>query len=181
MIAKTNLVHPTPIAELVPNRPAMVHGVVVHFGGVFERPSRGRAWPVRTVRLRDASGEVALSLWGDEVGHLREANRVLLVEAWVSEYRGQPELTLGSRGYILNLGPASGRRPLWRAGPKDGSFVWGLVRRRLREKDLRTLPAQERPAPSAALPPTLSAPCGPTPLSPDPIPVVAEVPAQGGQ
>lgn len=181
MIAKTNLVHPTPIAELAPNRPAMVHGVVVHFGGVFERPSRGRAWPVRTVHLRDASGEVALSLWGDEVGHLREADRVLLVEAWVSEYRGQPELTLGSRGYIVNLGPASGRGPLWSPGPKDGSFVWGLVRRRLREKDLRVRAAQERPVSSAALPPAPPAPCGPTPPSPDLTSAATEVPAQGGQ
>ncbi len=137
MTANSNLVHPTPIADLVPMRPALVHGVVVRFGAVFERSSRGRPQPVRTVLLRDATGEIPLTLWGEEVGHVRDADRLLLVEAWVGEYRGRPELALGSRGYIVNLGPANGRGPVWRPGPRGGLFVWGLVRRRLREKDLR--------------------------------------------
>jgi hypothetical protein len=153
MTARTNLVHPTPIADLAPGRPAMAHGVVVRFGCVFERFSRGRMQPVRTVLLRDATGEVPLALWGEEVGHLREADRVLLVEAWVSEYRGQPELTLGSRGYLVNLGPASGRGPVWRPGPKDGSFVWGLVRRRLRERGLRQHETRQLAATSGPTPP----------------------------
>lgn len=137
MNGSSNLVHPTPIVGLVPMRPALVHGVVVRFGAVFERTSRGRPQPVRTVLLRDSTGEIPLTLWGEEVGHVRDADRLLLVEAWVGEYRGRPELALGSRGYIVNLGPAGGRGPVWRPDPRGGLFVWGLVRRRLRERDLR--------------------------------------------
>ncbi|MDE1820939.1 MAG: hypothetical protein KGJ23_11200 [Euryarchaeota archaeon] len=138
MNARTNLVHPSPIADLVPMRPALVHGVVVHYGSVYERPDRGGVWrPVRTVHLRDATGEIPLTLWREEVGHVRDADRLLVVEAWVREYRGRPELTLGSRGYVVNLGPASGRGPVWHPDSRGSLYVWGLVRRRLREKDLR--------------------------------------------
>ena len=83
MTARTNLVHPTPIADLVPKRPSLVHGVVVHYGPVYERPGRDRdrTCPVRTVHLRDATGEIGLTLWGDEVGHVRDADRTWVVNA----------------------------------------------------------------------------------------------------
>lgn len=146
MTTRLSLLYPTPIANLVPQRPAMVHGVVVRVGGIIERFSQGKARPLRTVLLRDATGQVPLALWGDEVGHVREADRLLLVEAWVGEFRGRPELTLSSRGYLINLGPANGRGPIWRPRPRDRLLAWGLVRRRLREKGLRA----SRPAASAA-------------------------------
>lgn len=152
MTGRNNLVLPVPIVDLIPGRPAMVHGVVVRFGAVYERLSRNRLQPVRTVWLRDATGEVPLALWGEEVGHLREADRVLLVEAWVNEYRGLPELTLGTRGFIVNLGPANGRGPLARSDARGSLFVWGLVRRRLRERDLRANAPREGLAPSGTPP-----------------------------
>lgn len=147
MNTKGNLVHPTPIAELQPMRPAMVQGVVVRFGPVEERFSRDRFRPIRKVTIRDTSGEIPLTLWGDEVGHVRDADRVLLVEVWVKDYQGRPELVLGTRGYVVNLGPASGRGPVLKPDPKGGRYVWGLVRRRLREKDLRK--GHEEPVPPA--------------------------------
>ena len=160
MTARTNLVHPMPIADLVPKRPALVHGVVVHYGPVYERASRDRdrICPVRTVHLRDATGEIRLTLWGDEVGHVRDADRLLVVEGWVREYYGRPELSLGSRGYIVNLGPANGRGQVWHPDPRGSLYVWGLVRRRLRERDLKAHaaeagPAVVRPAPSPPVPP----------------------------
>jgi hypothetical protein len=156
MTQRSNLVHPTPIADLVPKRPALVHGVVVRFGGVYDRPIRDKIVPVRSVLLRDATGEITLALWGAEVSHVREADRLLLVEAWVNEYLGHPELSLGSRGYIVNLGPASGRGPVWHPDPRGSLFVWGLVRRRLREKDLRRREGQDRPAANPPLVPTPS-------------------------
>lgn len=161
MNAKTNLLHPTPIADLVPMRPALVHGVVVRFGAVFERTSRGRPQPVRTVLLRDATGEIPLTLWGEEVGHVREADRLLLVEAWVGEYLGRPELALGSRGYVVNLGPASGRGPVWHPDLGGSLYVWRLVRRRLREKDLRTREAQAREMPVRGVAGPVVAPASP--------------------
>ena len=176
MTARTNLVHPTPIADLVPMRPALVHGVVVHYGAVYERPIGDRISPVRTVHLRDATGEIPLALWGDEVGHVRDADRLLVVEGWVREYYGRPELSLGSRGYIVNLGPASGRGPVWHPDPRGSLYVWGLVRRHLRERDLKAraaeaVPPVVRPAPSPPVPP---APHADTP-STVPAPLAAQV------
>ncbi len=159
MTARTNLVHPTPIADHVPNRPGLVHGVVVHYGPVYEREKRDRILPVRTVHLRGATDEIPLTLWGDDVGHVCDADRLLVVEGWVREYRGRPELSLGSRGYIVNLGPASGRGPVWHPEPRGSLYVWGLVRRRLRERDLKARAADAghpvvRPAPPPPVPST---------------------------
>ena len=180
MTARTNLVHPTPIAHLVPKRPALVHGVVVHYGSVYERPGHdGVGRPVRTIHIRDATGEIPLTLWRDEVGHVRDADRLLVVEAWVREYRGRPELTLGSRGYIVNLGPASGRGPVWHPDPRGSLNVWGLVRRRLRERDLRA--SAERGRMDSA--PRGVDPQGSTIRAPLPqiaTPAAGAVPAQGG-
>ena len=139
MTARTNLVHPTPIADLVPMRLALVHGVVVHYGSVYERPSaEGGVLPVRTVHLRDATGEIRLALWGDQICQVQDADRVVLTEVWVKEYRGRPELAVGKKGKIINLGPASGRGPVWHPGHRESLYVWGLVRRRVRERDLRS-------------------------------------------
>ena len=183
MTASTNLVHPTPIADLVPMRPALVQGVVVRYDGVCERFSSlaGRSLPVRTVLLRDASGQIELTLWNDQVGHVRDADRVVIVEAWVrvNETNGRPELSLGSRGYLVNLGPASGRGPVWHPDPRGSLYVWGLVRRRLRERDLRVRVEGGKRA---------SSPRGVTPNAsaiPAPPPQIAasasvETPAQGG-
>ncbi len=163
MTARTNLVHPTPIADLVPNRPALVHGVVVHYGSVYERPSpEGGVLPVRTVHLRDATGEIRLALWDDQICHIQDADRVVLTEVWVKEYRDRPELALGKKGKIINLGPASGRGPVWHPGPRESLYVWGLVRRRLRERDLKARvaeagPPMVRPAPSPPAASTLHA------------------------
>ncbi len=173
MNGSSNLVHPTPIADLVPMRPALVHGVVVRYGPVYERPIRDRVWPVRTVHLRDATGEIPFTLWGDEVGHVRDADRLLVVEVWVREYRGRPELSLGSRGYIVNLGPASGRGPVWHPDLRGSLYVWGLVRRRLRERDLRAREERCPPVPS----PTSPLPLRPkATASPRPAPALQGVP-----
>ena len=165
MNGSNNLVHPTPIADLVPLRPALVQGVVVRFGAVFERADPDRPRLVRKVILRDTTGEIPLTLRDEEVGHVRDADRLLLIEAWVGEYQGRPRLTLGSRGYIVNLGPASGRGPVWHPDLQGSLYVWGLVRRRLRERDLRA--REERcppvPSPTSPLPLSTKAPASPRP------------------
>ena len=183
MTASTNLVHPTPIADLVPMRPALVQGVVVRYDAVCERfsPPAGRSLPVRTVLLRDPTGQIELTLWNDQVGHVRDADRVLLVEAWVrlNETNGRPELSLGSRGYVVNLGPASGRGPAWHPDPRVSLYVWGLVRRRLRERDLRAraeggrMPSTPREASSLGS-------AIPAPPSQEAAPTAVKIPAQGG-
>ena len=180
MTARTNLVHPTPIADLVPMRPALVHGVVVHYGSVYERPSAdGGVLPVRTVHLRDATGEIRLTLWGDQICQVQDADRVVLTEVWVKDYRGRPELAVGKKGKIINLGPASGRGPVWHPGPRESLYVWGLVRRRVRERDLRS---RVEPGSTASAPRDVDphGPALPGALPQAATPVAGEVPSQGG-
>ena len=132
-----NLLYPTPISGLTPGRPALVHGVVVQMGQLQEANLKGRAKAFREVLLRDPTGEVPLVLWGEETGHVQEADRVFIVEAWVREFKGRPQLSLGKRGYLVNLGPANGHGPVRSPPTSEREYIWGLVRRRLREKELK--------------------------------------------
>lgn len=62
---------------------------------------------VRTVRhgvLSDPTGEIGLVLWGPEVGLVQAGDRVRIVEGWVSNRRGRPQVSLGRSGRIEKVG-----------------------------------------------------------------------------
>lgn len=128
-----NPLYPTPISVLSPDRLAMARGVVVQVGPLREANLKGRAKAFREVLLKNPTGEVPLVLWGEETGHVNEADRVFIVDAWVREFKGHPLLSLGKRGYLVNLGPANGhgRSPAL----SEREYIWGSVRRRLRERE----------------------------------------------
>jgi len=60
---------------------------------------------VRTARLKDATGEIALTLWGEEVELVREGDRIRIHEGWVKDYKGRPQLSLGRLGKLTRLTP----------------------------------------------------------------------------
>jgi ssDNA-binding replication factor A large subunit len=79
------------VVALEPVREVMVPG------GVQKR--------VRTARLKDATGEIALTLWGEEVEMVQEGDRVRIQEGWVKDYKGRPQLSLGRLGRLTKLDP----------------------------------------------------------------------------
>ena len=58
---------------------------------------------VRNGRLKDATGEIVLVLWGSEVDLVAEGDRIQIVEGWVSDYRGRPQVSLGRTGKLKKL------------------------------------------------------------------------------
>jgi ssDNA-binding replication factor A large subunit len=62
---------------------------------------------VRNARLKDPTGEISLVLWGSEVDLVAEGDRVQIVEGWVSDYRGRPQVSLGRTGKLKKLSNAS--------------------------------------------------------------------------
>jgi replication factor A1 len=86
---------------------ATVEGTVVQLEPTREIDTRdGGRKKVRNARLKDATGEIALVLWGSEVDLVAEGERVRLVEAWVSDYRGRAQISLGRTGKLTKLPPA---------------------------------------------------------------------------
>ncbi len=92
------------IADLRPGRVATVEATVVRLEPVreFEPPS-GLRKKVRNGTLRDGTAEIALVLWGDEVDLVREGEQVRIVEGWVKDYKGRPQISLGKVGRLEKL------------------------------------------------------------------------------
>ena len=94
------------VTDLKPNRLASLEGTVVALEPVREVAVPGGAQKrVRTARLQDATGEIVLTLWGEEVEMVQEGDRIRIQEGWVKDYKGRPQLSLGRLGKLTKLAP----------------------------------------------------------------------------
>ncbi len=93
------------IAALRPNAEASLEATVASVGPTREvDTSRGPA-EVADAVLQDASGTVKLVSWGPQTTKLQAGQRVRLAGAWVKEYRGRLQLSLGRNASMAVLGP----------------------------------------------------------------------------
>ncbi len=89
------------ISDLRPGRVATIEVTVAKLEPIREVEQRtGGRKKVRNGLLRDDTGEIVLVLWGDEVDLLSEGEKVRIVEGWVKDYKGRPEVSLGRTGRI---------------------------------------------------------------------------------
>lgn len=89
------------VSDLRPGRVATVEGTVVHLEPSREVERRGGGTrKIRNATLRDGTGEIALVLWGDEVELVEEGLHVRIVEGWVQDFRGRPQISLGRIGRL---------------------------------------------------------------------------------
>jgi len=96
----------TYISDLRPSRVATFDAVVVSLEPTREVETRtGVRRKVRHGLLRDATGEIALILWGSEVDLVAEGEPVRIVDGWVSDHRGRPQVSLGRSGRIEKRSP----------------------------------------------------------------------------
>ena len=101
----------TYVSDLRPSRMATVEGSITALEAVREVETRGGARKkVRNAKLKDATGEISLVLWGAEVDLVQEGDRVRIVEGWVSDYRGRPQISLGRTGRFEHLSSAEADR-----------------------------------------------------------------------
>ncbi len=92
------------ISDLRPSRAATVEAAVVKLEPTREITQRdGQKKQVRNGRLKDDTGEIGLVLWGDEVELVAEGDRVRIVEGWVKDYQGRPQISLGRTGKLEKL------------------------------------------------------------------------------
>jgi ssDNA-binding replication factor A large subunit len=92
------------VSDLRPSRVATVEGTVASLEPVREVETRdGASKKVRNGKLQDATGEISLVLWGSEVDLVEAGDRVRIVEGWVSDFRGRPQISLGRTGRMEKL------------------------------------------------------------------------------
>lgn len=48
--------------------------------------------------LKDSTGEIKLTLWGDDIDKVKEGDRVRIKNGYISEFRGEVSITKGKFG-----------------------------------------------------------------------------------
>ncbi len=96
------------ISDLRPSRVATIEATVSELQPAREIETRGgRKTRVRNGRLKDQTGEIALILWGTKVDLVERGDRVRVIEGWVKDYQGRPQLSLGRTGKLEKLAPGN--------------------------------------------------------------------------
>jgi ssDNA-binding replication factor A large subunit len=94
------------ISDLRPSRVATIEATVRALEPVREVEVRdGASKKVRNGMLQDRTGEIAFVLWGSEVDLVDVGDHVRIVEGWVADRRGRPQISLGRTGRIEKLPP----------------------------------------------------------------------------
>ena len=106
------------ISDLRPSRVATIEATVSELQPAREIETRGgRKTKVRNGRLKDQTGEISFILWGSEVDLVEQGDRVRIVEGWVKDYQGRPQLSLGRTGKLEKL--ATGKQEGWKSPTLD--------------------------------------------------------------
>ena len=89
------------VSDLRPGRVATFEATVAKLEPVREVEQRtGGTKKVRNGLLKDGTGEISFVLWGHEVELVAEGDPVRIVEGWVKDYKGRPQVSLGRTGRI---------------------------------------------------------------------------------
>jgi replication factor A1 len=89
------------ISDLKPGRVVTFDATVAKLDApkAIEQRS-GSTTQVRNGVLKDETGEVSIVLWGRETELVTLGDKVRVVDGWVKEYKGRPEVSLGRGGRI---------------------------------------------------------------------------------
>lgn len=66
----------------------------------------GKTGKVCNAVVQDASGEITLTLWNDDVDKVNVGDKIKLDNGWCSEYKGERQLSAGKFGKIEVVGKA---------------------------------------------------------------------------
>ncbi|MBT4166360.1 DNA-binding protein [archaeon] len=80
-----------------------VEGTIKEVGEPRTFNKFGRELTVVNATLEDDSGNVKLSLWNEDATRFKAGDKVKIVNGYVSEFQGEPQLTSGKFGSIEKL------------------------------------------------------------------------------
>ncbi len=64
----------------------------------------GKRLNVASIMLKDDSGSIAMSLWGKDIEAVNVGDKVRISKGYVSEFKGNPQLSAGKFGKIEVVG-----------------------------------------------------------------------------
>lgn len=63
----------------------------------------GKKTRVASATIKDESGEITLSLWGEDITKVAIGDKIKIENGWVSEFRGNPQVSAGKYGKITKV------------------------------------------------------------------------------
>ena len=60
----------------------------------------GRKGRVASAKVKDATGEVTLTLWNEQIDKVKPGQTIKITNGYVNEYQGEPQLTTGKLGKL---------------------------------------------------------------------------------
>jgi replication factor A1 len=89
------------IKDLKPRQGSIeVVGEVIEKGEVREFEKFGKKGRVCNAKIKDATGEIALTLWNEQIDQVNVGDTVHIINGYVNEWQGEPQLTSGKFGTI---------------------------------------------------------------------------------
>lgn len=55
---------------------------------------------VANAKAKDKSGEIKVTLWGDQIDEVKEGDKITINDGWVKEYRGELQVSTGKFGKL---------------------------------------------------------------------------------
>ena len=77
-----------------------VQGEITEITEPREFSKFGNTGRVATATLKDASGEVKLTLWNSDVDRIKQGDKVKVTNGYVNEFQGELQLTAGKYGTL---------------------------------------------------------------------------------
>ncbi|MEM0159683.1 MAG: OB-fold nucleic acid binding domain-containing protein [Candidatus Micrarchaeaceae archaeon] len=69
----------------------------------------GKRLNVANLILKDETGSISLSLWGDDIDLVGVGDKIKIINGYVGEFRGTPQLSVGKYGKMEVIEKSSGK------------------------------------------------------------------------
>ncbi len=91
----------TRIDELSPGSNATLEGEIIEKEEPREVITKfGKKTRVASAKLKCEDGEIKLTLWEDDIDKVKQGDKIKLEEGWVTEFRGELQISTGKNGKI---------------------------------------------------------------------------------
>ena len=77
-----------------------ITGQITEIGEVRSFNKFGKDGRVANAKIKDESGEMTLTLWNEQVDQVKVGSKVKITNGYVSEYKGEKQLSTGKFGKL---------------------------------------------------------------------------------
>ncbi|MCI4336995.1 MAG: OB-fold nucleic acid binding domain-containing protein [Thermoplasmata archaeon] len=88
------------IGSLRANSNATIDATITAISAVRDVTTSRGASQVADATLKDETGEITLTLWGDDTKRYTVGQKIRITDGWVKDYRGKLQISMGRSGRI---------------------------------------------------------------------------------